>query len=218
MNIVFPLFDQVTQLDFTGPAQILSNVPNATLFFAAGSLEPIMTDSGFSVNPTVTFADCPNADLLCVPGGVGTADACRDSEMLTFVERHANNAEWVTSVCTGMFILGKAGLLKGKRVTSHWACTHLIADCGAIYAPGRFVTDGNIVTGGGVTAGLDFALEIVSLLTDDETAKTIQLSLEYDPHPPFNSGNLDCAPASVQRSLRSQFEGIVADLSDALNA
>lgn len=217
MNIVLPIFDRVTQLDFTGPVQVLSRIPSAEVFIAAGTLEPVVTDCGFSVNPTVAFADCPTADLLCVPGGPGTADACRDTDLVAFVERQASTAKWVTSVCTGMFILGKAGLIKDKRVTSHWAYTNLIAECGGIYEPGRLVVDGNMVTGGGVTAGLDFALKIVSLLANDEEAQKIQLTLEYDPQPPFDAGNPDSAPDSVRESLRDLFEISVADLLDALN-
>jgi cyclohexyl-isocyanide hydratase len=127
MNIVFPIFDGVTQLDFTGPAQIFSRLPGARIFVAAASLSSIPTDCGFSIEPNVTFKDCPDAEILCVPGGPGTALACEDSTFMRFVGSHAAQADWITSVCTGMFVLGKLGLLKGKRATSHWAYTNRVA-------------------------------------------------------------------------------------------
>lgn len=216
MNIVFPIFDGVTQLDFTGPAQMFSMLPGANVYVAATSLSPIPTDCGFSIGPNITFEDCPDADILCIPGGYGTALACGNPAFMRFVGLKASNAKWITSVCTGMFVLGKLGLLKGKRVTSHWAFTDLIAECGGIYEPGRFVVDGNIITGGGVTAGLDFALKVMAVVAGEETAKNAQLLLEYDPCPPFDSGNRETASKMTLDSIVSMAEDSVQEMREVL--
>ncbi len=186
--VLFVLFPGVTQLDMTGPAQFLSRLPGATTIVAARSGEPVATDSGFALVPTATFADAPQADVLCVPGGHGVADAVRDDATLDFVARQAAGARWVTSVCTGAFILGRAGLLEGRRATTHWAYAHLLPLVGAVHEDARVVVDGNTITAGGVTAGIDFALTLIAREAGEATAQAIQLALEYDPAPPFRSG------------------------------
>lgn len=204
-TIVFLLFPGVTQLDFTAPAQALSRLPGARLAGAAASVDPIATDSGFSILPTHDFASCPQADILCVPGGAGVADALGDAATIAFIARQAAGAQWVTSVCTGAFLLGRAGLLTGKRATTHWAYTHLLPRVGAEPAPGRVVEDGRTVTCGGVTSGLDFALTLIARLAGDATAQTVQLAIEYDPAPPFPGGHPDRAPEAATARLKAGF-------------
>ena len=161
-HIVFLLFPGITQLDFTAPAQAFSRMPGAKLAGAAKTADPIATDSGFSILPTHDFAAAPQADILCIPGGHGVADALHDAATIDFIVRQAAGAAWVTSVCTGAFLLGRAGLLKGKRATTHWGYTQLLPLVGAVHEAARVVEDGNVVTSGGVTSGLDFALTLIA--------------------------------------------------------
>jgi cyclohexyl-isocyanide hydratase len=204
-NIVFPLFDNVTQLDFSGPVQFLSRLPGAKIHVAAESLAPIATDSGFSIVPNICFSDCPPADILCVPGGVGVAAALSDRTLIDFVRDQAIDAQWVTSVCTGAFILGAAGLLAGKHATTHWGYTHLLEKYGATYQHARVVRDGNLVTAGGVTSGIDFALELIAMISGEDVAKTVQLSLEYNPAPPFVGGTPETSPPEIVAGIRARF-------------
>ena len=150
-----------------------------------------------TLTPTITFADCPQLDVICVPGGVGTDDMVNDEEMLDFLRRQAAGAKYVTSVCTGSLVLGAAGLLQGYRATTHWTAMDMLAPFGATPTKTRVCVDRNRVTGGGVTAGIDFALTLVSIMVDRPTAEAIQLRLEYNPAPPFNAGSPDTAPAEV---------------------
>lgn len=219
MNIVFVLFDRVTQLDFAGPVQFLSRIPGAHVHVAAKNVAPVATDCGFSLLPTVAFADCPQADIMCVPGGVGVADALSDSALIAFVSEQAKGAQWVTSVCTGAFILGAAGLIGGRRVTTHWGYTHLLGKFGATYEKARIVRDGNLVTAGGVTSGIDFALELIAQTAGEDVARTIQLSLEYDPAPPFPGGTPDTSPAPIVRGIRERFyDAAAARMETAIDA
>ncbi len=216
-QIVFLLFPGITQLDFTAPAQALSRMPGATLAAAAARVEPITTDSGFAILPTHDFASCPKADILCIPGGHGVAEALGDAATIDFIVAQAAGAKWVTSVCTGAFLLGRAGLLKGKRATTHWAYTHLLPLVGAQPAPGRVVEDGHLVTSGGVTSGLDFALTLIARLKGDAVAQAIQLAIEYDPAPPFPGGHPDRSPAEVTEGLKSRvYDAAAARMADAL--
>lgn len=197
-RVVIPVFDNVTQLDFTGPAQMFAKVPDLELCIAAKDARPVQTDSGFAVVSPYTFADCPAADLVCVPGGGGVMDAIRDPYFLSFVERQCAQARYITSVCTGMFALGAIGLVKGRKVTTHWGYTDVIADCGGIFTPGRVVVDGNLITAGGVTSGVDFSLVVIAEIFGEQTARLIQLAMQYDPQPPFESGHPDEAtPATL---------------------
>lgn len=204
MNIVFVLFDNVTQLDFAGPVQFLSRLPGAEVFVVSKDGQAVTTDSSFSILPGNSFADCPQADIICVPGGHGVREAIADAAIVDFVREQAKGAQWVTSVCTGAFILGAAGLLQGKRATCHWGYTHLLPMFGATHEPARVVRDGNLITAGGVTSGIDFALELISLISGEPVARSIQLALEYDPAPPFVGGTPDTAPAAVVQNLRAR--------------
>lgn len=197
LNIVFVLFPNVTQLDFTGPLQVLSRLPGAQVHLAAKSLDPVSTDAVLTLNPTVAFTDCPLADVLCIPGGFGVDDAVNDAELIDFVRRQAEKARYVTSVCTGSFVLGAAGLLEGKRATTHWAYHDVLTDVGAVPVRERVVRDGNLFTGGGVTAGIDFAFTLAAEIAGEEFAKALQLGLEYDPAPPFDAGSPDKAVPDV---------------------
>lgn len=201
--IVFLLFPGITQLDFTAPAQALSRMPGAVIAGAAATLDPIATDSGFSIVPTHDFPTCPQADVLCIPGGHGVADALGDAATIDFITRQAAGAEWVTSVCTGAFLLGRAGLLHGKRATTHWGYTHLLPLVGAEFVSSRVVEDGHVVTSGGVTSGLDFALTLIARLRGEAVAQAIQLAIEYDPAPPFPGGHPDRAPKAITAGLKN---------------
>lgn len=204
MNIVFVLFDNVTQLDFAGPVQFLSRMPGAKISVASNDGKPVTTDCGFSILPTTSFADCPQADIICVPGGHGVREAIADAAIVDFVRNQAISTKWITSVCTGAFILGVAGLLQGKRATCHWGYTHLLPLVGATHEAARVVRDGNLVTAGGVTSGIDFALELIAMISGEDIARSIQLALEYDPAPPFSGGTPDTAPAPILSNLRAR--------------
>ena len=194
------IYPNLTQLDATGPAQVLARVPGATLHMIWKTRDPIPTDAGFAIVPNTTFADCPQLDVICVPGGGGQVALMTDPETLDFLRRQAAGARYVTSVCTGSLVLGAAGLLKGYRSACHWAWRDMLADFGAIPVAERVVRDRNRISGGGVTAGIDFGLTVAAELAGEEIAKSIQLVLEYDPHPPFDSGSPEKAgPERVQR-------------------
>lgn len=214
-TIVFLLFPGITQLDFTAPAQALSRMPGAVIAGAAASRDPIMTDSGFAIVPTHDFGDAPQADILCIPGGHGVAGALGDAATTDFITRQAAGAQWVTSVCTGAFLLGRAGLLDGKRATTHWAYTHLLPLVGAEPVKARVVEDGNIVTSGGVTSGLDFALTLIARLRGVDVAQAIQLAIEYDPAPPFPGGHPDRAPKAITAGLKEHVYNAAAARMEA---
>lgn len=200
----FVIFPDLTQLDFTGPLQVLSRLPDASVHIVAKSTAPVPSDCGLGLVPTHRFADCPRLDLICVPGGnLGVVGAMGDGETVAFVRGQASQAKYVTSVCTGAFILGVAGLLKGRRATTHWAFADLLPLVGATHEKARVVKDGNVITAGGVTSGIDFGLSVVAELAGENAARTIQLGIEYDPAPPFDSGHPDRAPAAITDSLMS---------------
>lgn len=204
MHIVFVLFDNVTQLDFTGPVQFLSRLPGAVVHVVSKDGQPVTTDCGFSILPRSGFANCPQANILCVPGGHGVRDAIADTAIVDFVRQQAKGADYITSVCTGAFVLGAAGLLQGKKATCHWAYTQLLPLFGATHAPARVVRDGNLITAGGVTSGIDFALELIAAISGEDVAKTIQLALEYDPAPPFGGGSLASSSDETVGNLRAR--------------
>ena len=197
LQIGLLVFPKVTQLDLTGPLQVFASVPGAQVHLIWKRIEPVPSDSVLTLTPTVSFADCPQLDVICVPGGAGTDDMVNDEEMLAFLRRQAVGAKYVTSVCTGSLVLGAAGLLKGYRATTHWTSMDYLAPYGATPTKTRVCVDRNRVSGGGVTAGIDFALTLVSILVDRQTAEAIQLRLEYNPAPPFNSGSPDTAPPEI---------------------
>lgn len=200
VSIAFLLFPNVTQLDLTGPAQVLSRLGNAKLDLVWKTREPVVTDSGFSLLPTATLDEVSQVDILCIPGGFGTLDVIQDPELLAWVRKLGEGADWVTSVCTGSIVLGAAGLLQGYRATSHWASVDQLAFFGATPVRERVVRDRNRMTGGGVTSGIDFALTLVAELRGEAHARFVQLTIEYDPAPPFQSGSPDVAnPETLSR-------------------
>jgi cyclohexyl-isocyanide hydratase len=204
LHIGILLFPDVTQLDATGPAQFLARLPGAKLHMIWKAMDPVPTDAGFSIVPTATFADCPELDVICVPGGFGQVALMTDAETLDFLRRQAATARYVTSVCTGSLVLGAAGLLKGYRSACHWAWRELLSDFGAIPVAERVVRDRNRISGGGVTAGIDFGLTLAAELAGEEAAKSLQLGFEYDPQPPFDSGSPEKADPALVRRLREQ--------------
>ncbi len=198
LRIAFLLFPQVTQLDLTAPAQVLSRLGQARLDLVWKTRDPVPTDAGFSIVPTATFDEVPSADILCVPGGLGINGVIADDEALGWVARVGEGATWVTSVCTGSLILGAAGLLRSYRAACHWGQREQLRLFGAEPVAARTVVDRNRITGGGVTAGIDFALTVTAMLRGEDHARLVQLSLEYDPQPPFDAGSPDRAdPALV---------------------
>ncbi len=216
LNIVFVLFPNLTQLDFTGPLQVLSRLPGARVHLAAREMAPVETDAVLTLNPTCVFDDCPQADVLCIPGGFGVDDAINDPALMAFVKAQAKGARYVTSVCTGAFILGAAGLLKGKRATTHWAYHDELEKVGATPVKERVVRDGNIFTGGGVTAGVDFAFTLMAEIAGDETARAIQLGLEYDPAPPFDAGAPHKAAPEALSAMTDRYAPRLEAFRDAL--
>jgi cyclohexyl-isocyanide hydratase len=198
------VFPRVTQLDLTGPVQVFSSVPGAHVHLIWKRIEPVASDSVLTLTPTVTFADCPQLDVICVPGGFGTDDLLNDEEVLGFLRRQAAGARYVTSVCTGSLVLGAAGLLKGYRAATHWSAMDVLPLFGATPTKTRVCIDRNRVTGGGVTAGIDFALTLVSMLVDRTQAEAIQLRLEYDPAPPFDAGSPETAPTEVLALMKER--------------
>ena len=203
------LYPNVTQLDATGPAQVLSRVPGAKMHMIWKTLDPVPTDAGFSIVPTTTFADCPKLDVICVPGGGGQVALMTDDETLDFLRKQAATARYVTSVCTGSLVLGAAGLLKGYKSACHWAWRDMLPAFGAIPVAQRVVRDRNRISGGGVTAGIDFGLTVAAELAGEEVAKSIQLVLEYDPQPPFDSGSPEKAGVERVKRIRERLSGLL---------
>jgi cyclohexyl-isocyanide hydratase len=204
LQIGLVLFPKLTQLDLTGPVQVFSSIPGAVVHLLWKRIEPVATDSVLTLMPTMTFADCPQLDVVCVPGGFGIDDVVNDEEVLEFLRRQAEGARYITSVCTGSLALGAAGLLAGYRAAIHWSARDCLAPFGAILSTERVCIDRNRVTGGGVTAGIDFALTLVSILIDRTAAEMIQLRLEYNPAPPFNAGAPETAPADVLARMQER--------------
>ena len=202
----FYIYPGVTALDFIGPAQVISQVSGLSTLYVSDSLDPVPTDAKLSVQPTHTFESCPPLDVLCVPGGPGQAAKMQDDKVLNFLRKQGEQAKYVTSVCTGSLLLAKAGLLEGYQAGCHWAWKELLQEFGAIACDERVVQDRNRITGGGVTAGIDFALTLVAQVFGEQVAQAIQLGLEYDPMPPFNCGSPRCAPEPLVATVKSTFE------------
>lgn len=218
-------FPAMTQLDLTGPLQVFAGLPNAEVHVLGKTLDPIRTHGGLTLIPDTTLADCPGLDVICVPGGAGVLALMDDEVVLSFLRTQAETATFVGSICTGALVLGAAGLLRGKKATTHWAWTDLLAPLGAIPTAGRVVRDGKLMTGGGVTAGIDFALTMVSEIAGRDVAESIQLGMEYAPAPPFDSGSPDTARPEIlaavrerMTSTRVQREAMVAKVAAALLA
>jgi cyclohexyl-isocyanide hydratase len=227
-DVGFVIFPGITQLDFTGPFEVLSRLgtppsisvssrfPDARTHVIAKTLHPVSSDRDLGIVPTCTFDGCPSLNLLCVPGGPGIVEAIGDVETVDFVRNQGGQAQFVTSVCMGAFLLGAAGLLKGRHATTHWAYTDLLPLVGATHEKARIVRDGNVFTSGGVTSGIDFAFRIVSEIAGSEVAQAIQLGIEYDPSPPFDAGHPDKASKEATALMRHRNDraraGIVARL------
>jgi cyclohexyl-isocyanide hydratase len=208
------VFRRLTQLDMTGPYEVLARLPDTNVELVARDRAPVTTDRGMQIVPTTTFADCPPLDVVMVPGGPGQQDLMEDEEALGFLRRQAAGAKFVTSVCTGSLVLAAAGLLKGRRATCHWAAIDNLALMGAVPTRDRVVVDGNVVTGAGVASGIDFALTLAAILEGEDVAREIQLQIEYDPDPPFDSGSPATAAPETVEKLRTR----LAKLGEARRA
>lgn len=210
-SVAFLLFPNVTQLDLTGPAQVLSRLGNTELKLVWKDKNPVPTDAGFPLLPTATFDEIEHVNILCVPGGFGTMDVMQDPEVLEWLRKVAAKADWVTSVCTGSLVLGAAGLLKGYRSACHWASIDQLKFFDAIPVRERIVEDRNRFSGGGVTSGIDFALALAARIRNEDFARFIQLSIEYDPNPPFDAGSPEKVSPEI---LQRYFKMVVAAVPD----
>jgi putative intracellular protease/amidase len=209
LQIVIPLFPDVTHLDFTGPHQVLSRAPGAELIVASMGGRDIAAE-GLVFAGLKDLAQVERCDLLCVPGGFGATDAMLDEAFMREIRRLGAQSRYLTSVCTGSLILAAAGFLNGKRAACHWAWRELLEPFGAIVDESRVARDGNIITGGGVTAGLDFAFTVLAEIAGEEFAKTVQLGLEYAPAPPFDAGRPELAPPQVLAAYNRRIGPVVA--------
>ena len=203
LSVGLILFEGVTQLDFTGPYEVFSRMPGAKVHLVAESMAPIRTEFGLTVSPDVAFDAAPLLDVICVPGGWGVNAQLGNASLRDFLRERAPSARYVTSVCTGALLLGAAGLLDGYRATTHWMSVDFLPRFGATHVDQRVVIDRNRITGGGVTAGIDLALVIAAELYGESTSQAIQLAIEYQPAPPFNSGSPRSAPAEVRDRVLS---------------
>jgi cyclohexyl-isocyanide hydratase len=215
-HIGFLLFPHLTQLDLTGPAQILGRMPDTRVHLVWKTCEPVPTDVGFSINPTTSFDDCPQLDVLCVPGGFGIRSLFGDGDTLAFLRRQGEQARYVSSVCNGALVLGAAGLLDGYRSACHWMWRDYLPRFGAIPVAERIVRDRNRISGGGVTAGIDFALALAAELAGEDVAKLLQLNFEYDPQPPFDCGSPESAGAELVARVREMQAGRLRQVEEAM--
>lgn len=204
LQIGILVFPGVQQLDLTGPYEVFASLPEAKVHLIWKDRAPLTSATGLVLGPTMTFRECPALDVLCVPGGGGVNALLEDTEVLDFLRAQAKQARYVTSVCTGSLVLGAAGLLKGRRATTHWFSHDFLETFGAIPVHGRVVRDGNLITAGGVTAGIDFGLAVVAELVGQAAAEAIQLGLEYAPEPPFNAGTPEQAPSAVLAAVKDR--------------
>jgi cyclohexyl-isocyanide hydratase len=203
--IVFALYPRVTQLDFTGPYEVFARLPGARPILASATGDPIEA-GGITFSHVRSLADIDRCALLCVPGGFGTVEAMEDSGYLRQIRRLAGQARYVTSVCTGSLLLGAAGLLQGKRAACHWAWRDLLPVFGAVPDPARVVRDGNVITGGGVTAGIDMALTVIGEIAGVDFAEAVQLAIEYAPAPPFDAGRPERARPEIVAAARRRLD------------
>jgi cyclohexyl-isocyanide hydratase len=218
MHVTMILFPRLTQLDLTAPFEVFARMPETTVELVAASREPVLAERGLAIVPHATWSDAKPADVLFVPGGTGVNEAMLDDALIAFVRRQAEGAQWITSVCTGALILGAAGLLRGYEATTHWAAMQYLERFGATPVERRVVRDRNRVTGGGVTAGLDFAFTFAAELHGEAVAKAIQLGLEYDPHPPFDCGSPRTADEATIAAVRRRLEAMQITRDDAVEA
>ena len=215
-SVVFALYPRVTQLDFTAPFEIFARLPRARCLLASVQGVPIQGDGGIAFSGIVRLADIETCELLCVPGGFGTVAAMEDQSYLSELQRLAAKAQFVTSVCTGSLLLAAAGLLRGRRAACHWAWRELLADFGVTPDPARIVRDGNIITGGGVTAGIDMALAVMAEIAGVDYAQVVQLALEYSPEPPFDSGRPELARPEIVAAALKRLDAIRVERSAAV--
>lgn len=205
------VFPDIMQLDMTGPHEVFTKMPDTEVFLVWKTLDPVTSSGGMRLLPDVTYESCPPLDLVCVPGGGGMNALLNDEETLAFLRSQDANARYVTSVCTGSLVLGAAGLLKGKRAACHWMSRDMLEHFGATPDPARVVIDGKYISGGGVTAGIDFALTVAGELLGPDAAKSIQLGIEYNPQPPFDAGSPETAGADVEATARDAVKSRQAD-------
>ena len=210
------LFPRLTQLDLTGPFEVFARVPNAKVHLIWKRIEPVVSDVGLTIMPTTTLTECPDLDVVCVPGGPGMNDLLNDDEVLSFLKTQGARARFVTSVCTGALVLGAAGLLKGYKAATHWASMQFLEAFGATPVRARVCVDRNRITGGGVTAGIDFGLVVASQLASRKDAERIQLYMEYNPEPPFQAGSPDTAPPEVLTEFRAYVQGMLEQRRQAV--
>jgi len=217
LEIGILVFPGVQQLDLTGPYEVFASLPEAKVHLVWKDRSAITSATGLVLGPTMTFGECPALDVLCVPGGGGINALLQDAGVLDFLRAQAKRARYVTSVCTGSLVLGAAGLLKGRKATTHWFSHDFLARFGAIPVHGRVVRDGNLITAGGVTAGIDFGLAVVAELVGKEQAEAIQLGLEYAPEPPFAAGTPEEAPAAVLATVKDRLAATRKAREDIVN-
>lgn len=216
---VFAIYQNLTQLDFTGPHQVLCRLPGATTIVASRDGGEIEAEGGLVIGRTKKLADIEHCDLICVPGGMAATEVALDKAFVGEVRRLALGAKYATSVCTGSLILGAAGLLQGKRAACHWAWRGLLSEFGAIPDDARVVRDGNIFTGGGVTAGIDFAFTMLAEIAGEAYAKTLTLGLEYAPSPPYTCGRPELADHETLSRMTSVMDKAMAQrLAEAREA
>jgi cyclohexyl-isocyanide hydratase len=216
-RIVFALFPRITQLDFTGPFEVFSRLPGARCVLASVAGGAIEADGGITFTGVVKLADIPDCSLLCVPGGFGTIAALEDRAFLTEIARLGSRARYVTSVCTGSLLLAAAGLLRGRRAACHWAWRDLLGEFAVVPDAARVVRDGNVITGGGVTAGIDMALTVMGEIAGAEYAQAVQLSLEYAPEPPFDSGRPERARPEIVAAVRQRLAAMAEERAAAVH-
>jgi cyclohexyl-isocyanide hydratase len=204
-SLVYPNMDQA---DFTAPFEVLSRIPESTFFVIGKHRNPIQDVRGLILTPEITFEEAPPLHVLVVPGGTGQEELMNDEVTLSFIREQSSAARYVFSVCTGALLCGAAGLLRGVKATTHWAAFFLLEYFGALPVNSRVVVDGKYVSAAGVTAGLDGALWLASLLRGDEVAQQIQLSIEYSPAPAFNAGSPLTAPSEIVSTVRNSFQKI----------
>ncbi|MFI4876058.1 MAG: DJ-1/PfpI family protein [Blastopirellula sp. JB062] len=208
LNVGWLLFPELDQIDFTGPFEVLVRVPNATMQILGTQAGPFRDHKGLILTPEMSLAEAPELDLLVVPGGPGQQQLMERPDVLDFIARHYREGRPIFSVCTGALLCGAAGVLKGRRATTHWSAFDLLPYFGAIAADERVVMDGALVTAAGVTAGIDGALIVAALLRGDAAAKRIQLEIQYAPNPPFDAGQPSTAPADVLAEVTASYAAL----------
>lgn len=205
-RIGFLIFPEIMQLDMTGPYEVFTKLPDTEVKLIWKDLEPVTVAGGMRILPDVTYETCPDLDIICVPGGGGMNPLMNDPQTLDFLRNKALQVKYVTSVCTGSLVLAAAGLLKGRRAACHWMSREMLSEFGAIPDPSRVVIDGNYISGGGVTAGIDFGLTVAAEIFGEAVAKAVQLGIEYNPSPPFDSGSPETAGAEIEQAARDAAE------------